>query len=55
MARAVRAGTRVDAALLVEPAAHDASLEHFRRRGLPVVTIGRQGGVRQPPTRVSSG
>ena len=42
----------VDAALLVEPAAQDASLEHFRRRGLPVVTIGRQGGVRQPPPYV---
>ena len=38
----------VDAALLVEPAARDASLEHFRRRGLPVVTIGKQAGVRDP-------
>lgn len=38
----------VDAALLVEPAAKDASIEHFRRRGLPVVTIGKQAGVRHP-------
>jgi DNA-binding LacI/PurR family transcriptional regulator len=38
----------VDAALLIEPAAKDASIEHFRNRGLPVVTIGKQAGVRQP-------
>jgi DNA-binding LacI/PurR family transcriptional regulator len=37
----------VDAALVVEPAARDASVDHFRKRGLPVVTIGRQP-VRQP-------
>ncbi|HVZ44043.1 MAG TPA: LacI family DNA-binding transcriptional regulator [Ramlibacter sp.] len=38
----------VDAGLVVEPSAKDASVEHFRKRGLPVVTIGRQPGVRQP-------
>lgn len=37
----------VDAALIVEPSAKDTSLEHFRRRGLPVVTVGKQP-VRQP-------
>jgi DNA-binding LacI/PurR family transcriptional regulator len=37
----------VDAALVVEPSARDASLDHFRRRGLPVVTVGKQP-VRQP-------
>jgi DNA-binding LacI/PurR family transcriptional regulator len=38
----------VDAALLVEPSAKDASIEHFRRRGLPVVTIGKQAGTLDP-------
>jgi DNA-binding LacI/PurR family transcriptional regulator len=38
----------VDAALVVEPSARDASVEHFRRRGLAVVTVGKQAGVRHP-------
>ena len=38
----------VDAGLIIEPATHDASVEQFRRRGLPVVTIGKEAGVRQP-------
>ena len=38
----------VDAALVVEPSAKDPSVEQFLRRGLPVVTIGRQAGARSP-------
>lgn len=38
----------VDAALVVEPSAKDPSVEHFKRQGLPVVTIGKQCDTRSP-------
>jgi DNA-binding LacI/PurR family transcriptional regulator len=37
----------IDAGLVVEPSAGDPSVEHLRRRGLPLVTIGKQPGTRQ--------
>ena len=37
----------VDGALVIEPSAGDANLEYLKRRGLPVVTIGRPYGVRE--------
>ena len=36
----------VDGALVVEPVARDAHLEHFRRLGVPAVSIGRPPGRR---------
>ncbi|NUT15704.1 MAG: LacI family DNA-binding transcriptional regulator [Cupriavidus sp.] len=38
----------VDGALVIEPSADDPNLDALRRRGLPVVSIGRQGGTRDP-------
>lgn len=38
----------VDGALVIEPSADDPNLEALRLRGLPVVSIGRQGGTRDP-------
>lgn len=36
----------VDGALVIEPSARDPNVDYLRRRGLPVVTIGRQPGTR---------
>ena len=38
----------VDGALVVEPSARDVNIDHMKRRGLPVVSIGRQPGARPP-------
>ncbi|MDQ6680239.1 MAG: LacI family DNA-binding transcriptional regulator [Pseudomonadota bacterium] len=38
----------IDGALVVEPSARDPNLEHMKKRGLAVVTIGRQPGARSP-------
>lgn len=38
----------VDGALIVEPTAHDANIEYMNRRGLAVVSIGRQPQVSNP-------
>ncbi|MBS0453589.1 MAG: LacI family DNA-binding transcriptional regulator [Proteobacteria bacterium] len=38
----------VDGALVIEPSADDPNLDALRLRGLPVVSIGRQGGARDP-------
>ena len=38
----------IDGALIVEPSQRDVNVEHMKRRGLPVVLIGRQPGPRQP-------
>ena len=38
----------VDGALVVEPSARDVHVEHMRKRGVPVVSIGRQAGTRTP-------
>ena len=32
----------IDGALVVEPAAHDPQVDQLRRRGVPIVSIGRQ-------------
>lgn len=40
----------VDGALVIEPSACDPYLEHLRRRGLPVVAIGRPTGTAPAPT-----
>jgi DNA-binding LacI/PurR family transcriptional regulator len=37
----------VDGALVIEPSAGDANLDYLKRRGLPVVTIGKPSGVRE--------
>jgi DNA-binding LacI/PurR family transcriptional regulator len=37
----------VDGALVIEPSAGDANLEYLKRRGLPVVTIGKPYGARE--------
>jgi DNA-binding LacI/PurR family transcriptional regulator len=37
----------VDGALVIEPSSGDANLEYLKRRGLPVVTIGKPYGVRE--------
>jgi DNA-binding LacI/PurR family transcriptional regulator len=36
----------VDGALVIEPSAGDANLDYLKRRGLPVVTIGKPSGMR---------
>ena len=38
----------VDGALVVEPSARDANIDHMKKRGLAVVSIGRQPGARHP-------
>jgi len=38
----------VDGALVVEPSARDVHVEQMRKRGVPVVSIGRQAGTRTP-------
>lgn len=38
----------VDGALVIEPSADDPNLAALRQRGLPVVSIGRQGGTDDP-------
>jgi len=38
----------VDGALVVEPSARDVHVDHMRKRGVPVVSIGRQAGTRTP-------
>lgn len=42
----------IDGALVVEPSVRDANIEHMRKRGLPVVSIGRQPDVRAPVPHV---
>ena len=42
----------VDGALVVEPSADDLNLAALRQRGLPVVSIGRESGTRQPVPHV---
>ncbi|MEP7057497.1 MAG: LacI family DNA-binding transcriptional regulator [Caldimonas sp.] len=38
----------IDGALVIEPSARDVNVEYMRKRGLPVVLIGRQPGAHQP-------
>lgn len=42
----------IDGALVIEPSAHDANIDHMKKRGLPVVSIGRQPDTRTPVPHV---
>lgn len=42
----------IDGALVIEPSARDANIDHMKKRGLPVVSIGRQPDTRTPVPHV---